>query len=194
MAVSLPSAINKIGAEAFADCDNLSWVYFPKEQLRSLVIGEKAFYYCNLKGTLIINSLQLYIGTSCFPLNYELEKIYLLSEDIVFADCPFGYCKSVTDIYMPANANTTYDAQYMNSNVGDVFENMESLERVFMPSSCAFLNEETFLGCPKVTVYGMKGAEVLSRASDCDLPVNFNDYDSASNSIIDEVIGLGYSF
>lgn len=130
--VTLPINLQTIGDKAFNNCKNLKSVVFSKQIMQFLRIGKDAFAGCNINTPIVLNACKLDIGCDAFSLNYDIPFILLLSNDIVFRDYPFRYCKSVKFVYMYPDAFVNYIGTYLNSNFGDVFANMENLEKAFL--------------------------------------------------------------
>lgn len=190
--VVFPDTIQEINESAFEGCSSLTEVVFPKTMLQSVTFGRNAFYLCDLTEPLIIYAGKIMIGPNAFCNNYNLTKIMLLSDSIVFQDSPFKYCKEVTQFFMYPDTETSYDGYYSNSTEGDVFEALENLEDVFLPSNCSFLTENSFVETPKAVIYAEENAPVVSLANSLWIPTNCADFPTKSEEILSTLEAKGY--
>lgn len=95
--VILPSAIKRIGGEAFFQ-SKISECNFP-EGLEE--IGDAAFYASRLKEAILPNTCQSLPGDSHFMLNYELEKARFPEGVKVIPESFVNNCIRMTEFYMP---------------------------------------------------------------------------------------------
>lgn len=190
--VKIPVSVNYIGEFAFCVCPNLQVVDFGCENRNEIEIDEGAFY-CDRKltGSLIIKANTIRLGNESFQFTDDISDIALLCDSLIVEDRAFSGC-GAKSVFIKESTKTRFDAQYSNSEEGNVFEEMTYLEKIFLPGDIDFITEYTFKGDPKVVVYAPQDSKTIIDTQNQGIPVNTQDYQQEYNTYLQAYQKLGY--
>lgn len=129
--VTLPEGLETIGTEAFESCSSLENIDFP-ESLTT--IGNLAFYQAGLTEVVIpagvrdivtqvtdeegeISEKIIYgIGVAAFHTNENLTKAVILGSIQTVRSGAFGYCTSLSEVYLPASVTKVEGATFTSED------------------------------------------------------------------------------
>ena len=116
--ITIPKSVESVGVQAFTECDSLESVTFENDNKCEL-LDQKAFYHCSALKYFHMghNSALVEVGRDCF---WECRKMEVFK---------FGNNSKVTYIRMSA------------------FRECKPLKELYIPSSCAVIEDWTFSGC-----------------------------------------------
>lgn len=122
--ITLPSSLIKIDGEAFKRCTGLTEIVIPDSVT---TVGKNAFEKCT--------------GLKNITLSKNMSK---LDEGVFFE------CTGLTSVIIPENITTICGSKWYTG----AFGKCKNLEKVLIPDNVATIEEETFFGCSKLTIYG----------------------------------------
>lgn len=129
--VYLPDSVEMIGDNAFKQCNKLSNIDIQWNNLKS--IGDSAFYYINVTGSLNLESVE-YIGDSAFA-GTNIESIIIGENITAISDILFSGCRELKHIEFKGEI----------TSIGkNAFENTTSLNMELSFSDLTSLGEYAF--------------------------------------------------
>lgn len=137
--------VTAIGEGAFAGCDNLQSVTFPKNaELTS--IGSYAFAECHsLKSVKLPDTVEE-IPAGMFAFCHSLESVTFGKNTKVIGNEAFRECSALSEITLPDTL----------TDIGDfVFYMCTSLQNISIPESLSCLGGYTFMGCVNLTDFSI---------------------------------------
>lgn len=163
--VNIANTVITVGSYAFYNCVELkefgskNW-----EPSKSATIDEAAFYGCAGLKSLDIPSNVVSLGASCFYECYDLESV-AISENIQTIGAEAFYCcTSLATVTILSEITTT------ETTIGSkAFWNCTELEIILIPKSVVSIEDDTFLGCKKLVIYGYSDSYAQTYAAKNDI-------------------------
>ncbi len=112
-------------------------------------IGDWAFYYCNLAGITILDSVT-YIGSHSFYCCSNLTSITIPNSVTTIGREAFAWCSGLTSITIPDSITTISE---------EVFACCNNLASVTIPDSVTTIGDAAFIGCYNLTDVYYGGSE-----------------------------------
>ncbi len=134
-ATKIPSSVEKIGEQAFVDCDTLESIDIPDsvEQMKAW-----AFFGCTgLKQVNFPQNLK-YIGMDCFTGCSSLESIVIPEGVTQLAPGAFMHCSSLKSVELPSTLIGIYE---------QAFAQCINLTKITIPQKVKVIAYGAFLGC-----------------------------------------------
>lgn len=126
--IDIPKGVTTVGDNAFANCENLSYVNFPNSLSR---IGRYAFQYCtSLESITLPEGLQT-IGTYAFKHCESLVSIEIPANVNYVSDRAFSDCYALETVTFKGKPSRIHD---------NVFINCNSLKTIYVPWSKGMVN------------------------------------------------------
>ncbi len=147
--ITIPETVEYIGSEAFAFCNSLETVNFPKKFAGNCVIDVDAFTGClSLKSVEIPEGVVEMKGSSwgnhgVFRECTSLTKVSLPSTLKEIPREAFSNCKSLTEVKLPSELQTISAL---------AFANCKSLGSIDIPDSVTKIETNAFTGCPNLSL------------------------------------------
>lgn len=160
--ITIPNSVTKIGAYAFADCENLTTVDIPNSVtiierdlfsgcrgLKSVnipngvtSIGIAAFHECKSLTSINIPNSVTEIGSSAFYMCWGLTSIDIPNSVITIGSNAFMWCSNLTNIDI-SNSVTTIGAE--------AFYRCSGLTNIVIPENVTTIGERAFYECSGLT-------------------------------------------
>lgn len=134
-AISLPSTLEEVQAEAFRSCSGLQSIDFPDS---TIYIGDSAFRDCVHLKHLSIKSGLIKIGERAFENCPELSDVSLPDDMSEIYASVFNGCKSLKNIKFPKELTVIGE---------NAFGDCVSLESVDLPDTVIKIDDLVFNGC-----------------------------------------------
>lgn len=135
IAIVLPPTIERIGAEAFLNCDSLSYLNMPDAVVS---IGEYAMRCCEVLISVRLSENITEIPSHCFSHCINLQEIKIPQGIKALRYDAFGDCFKLRQIELPEG---------LESIERGAFWNCRSLTEITLPSSLKSIGDFVFWGC-----------------------------------------------
>lgn len=204
--VSVPSAVNVIGEEAFADNENIVKVNLPSNLEK---ISYAAFSGCSKLKEIVVNDECEEIGTGAFTNCISLSKVVIGEKVSELGNGIFVGCKSLKEINSKSEDFLVLDSAIYNKDKSTLIEVLPSRnkEKFDIPATVTHIYPYAFYGCDSITkvnlpaklqeipAYSFSGCNGLKSIS---LPYSVYNIDSKAfencSSLEDVVIPESVSF
>jgi hypothetical protein len=157
-AIEIPSWVTEIGANAFANCFDLTTVTFAENSTLKK-IDDWAFYYGGLTGIIIPDSVET-IGTCAFASCYDLEYAVFSQNSKVtsIGKSAFESCTKLTVAVLPKSIKTMSSSSY-GTGSGEIFYcgTQEQLDKVTITDYIGYWNKKNILFFGTDWEYGTNG-------------------------------------
>lgn len=190
--ISFPKGLKSIGKEAFYKCSNLTTVIFPQEKMGNLILGEQCFYWSGITGALIINATSVRFDWQCLTGIYGIDEFAVLSKNVIICEDMLSYCKGVKKVFFEKDAEVIFEQRFINTDYGDCFGNMDSLEIFMAPDNIDFINNFSFSGTPLVTIFVDNESNTYGNVQKKGFPINTEDFQTEYKDFYQKMLEMGY--
>jgi len=135
-----------IGANAFADCEELTKIKFP-DSVTS--IGVCAFYNCRKLTAIAIPERVSEIGLGAFFLCSSLQSVTIPKSVKVVPDWAFGRCFDLTSLQISSGVQTIGQGAFLGC---------DRLSAINLPESVASIGDEAFKWCSNLRTASIQGS------------------------------------
>ena len=154
----VPEGVEAIADGAFANCDSLNYIYFPRSLKK---IGAEAFRCCHRLTNVIIPSSVEEMGARCFYDCHCLNEIHLSDGMRAIEESTFEFCRKLGRVVLPEaleeiKPNAFADCFGLSGvtlpsslkRIGSqAFANCISIEGLVLPEGLEEIGEMAFIGC-----------------------------------------------
>ncbi len=135
--ITIPKGVKDIGTEAFYKCSGLQSVVIP-DSVKD--IGGSAFYECSGLESVVIPDSVTYIGENAFRGCSSLRQVKLSANIKAIRAGLFWDCSLLTEIDIPDGVESIGEQRWE----GCAFEGCTGLQKVTIPDSVKYINEDEF--------------------------------------------------
>ena len=186
--------VTKVDKYAFYRCQDLTSLIMPNTLIE---IGECAFGYCGITGTVTIPASVEHVGTNPFYGCSSIESLVVESGNLNYDSR--DYCNSIiysADNELVSGCKNSTIPNTVTAIGEDAFSFCNSLTNVFIPSSINHFFENPFAGCENLAVINVdEGNSTFDSRNNCNAIINTSTNKlvaGCKNTIIPEgVVSIG---
>ena len=142
--VKIPSSVTSIGTECFAYCSGIKTVEIgdSTSQEAATVLGQRAFYMCNIVESVVLGNNIVEIGRDAFDGCKSLHSIVIPNSVKTIGSHAFLGCESLESVQLSENLKSIEWAS---------FSSCTNLKSIVIPDGVEFLGETAFGYCTNLT-------------------------------------------
>jgi len=156
--ITIPNSVTEIGGDAFLGCTGLRSVNIPDSVTE---IAGWTFRGCENLRSIVIPDSVTKIGSYAFYSCTGMTSVTIGNGVTSIGDHAFNGCTDLTSITIPDSVTSIVDKAFCECT---------NLKSIVIPSSVTYIGDYALEGCPRLTIYGVKGSYAETYANDWGIP------------------------